>query len=185
MWNEKRMTRLFLVLAVAGLATVLLAGCNSATDDPDQSENLVNVDSFDPVAACVDVDGKLVDVDGDGTKDQVFYDTINTANFTSRMRGQANSAFNDVTFTTMEIRYDMKIGTPPPRREEGVQITVPAGGTASVDITTVEAPDIPVYFHGGEVGDVVITFRGRDASGEKAVTRARLPIYTRTECEQQ
>ena len=173
-----------LVLAVVALAAFLLAGCNSATDEPDQSDNLVSVDSFDPLAACVDVDGEMVDVDGDGTKEQVFMDVVNTANFVSRMRGDASSSFNDVTFTDMEIRYDMRVGTPPPTRREAVTITVPAGGTASADITTVQAYDIPVYFHLGDEGDIVITFRGKDASGEKATTRARLPLYTRTVCEE-
>ena len=185
MRNEWNVRRPLLVLAVLALAAATMLACNSATDDPDQSENMVKVTGFEPLGACVDIDGQMMDTNGDGTDEQVFVDVLNTAQLTSYLRGTASSSMNDVVFTEMEIRYDLDIGSPPPTRREGVQVTVPAGGTASVDITTVESKDIPVYFHGGEEGNIVITFRGKDVSGEPVVTTGRLPIYTRTVCEGQ
>ncbi len=170
-----------LVLLVVSL---LAWGCNSSTDDPKISENLVTVKSANPTEACVDVDGELVDLDEDGTKETtVFESTDQTISFDSRKRVDGVGEFSDVIFTRVEISYELNAGTPPPTRTEGLTITVPAGGTASHGMTTVLSTDVAAgYFVLGAQGWVHLRFTGRDASGKPADAEGQFQIRTVTAC---
>jgi hypothetical protein len=173
-----------LMLALA-LALVGAFGCNSATDDPDVSNNLVTVSSFDPVDACADYDGELADLDGDGTEDDVVYtDVVQQVNFDSRMRGSGEpSAFNDVIFKQVRYDYEFDAGTPPPSRVEDITVTVPAGGGASVGLTTILAQDVRDFIDGATRGSVKLTFTGEDAAGEDAeVAVGYTPVNPKTIC---
>ncbi len=172
-----------LILAVAGLA----AGCSDATDDPGISGNLVTVSGVDPTEACIDVDGELVDLDGDGTEETVFTSTENSINFTSTLRGSSSGDFKDVLFTSMDVVYVITAGPVPPNRlNELISIEVPAGGSADFGMTTVEAQDIiDGFFTGATEGSVRVTFRGADLSGEPASTTAQMPIRAVSVCEGQ
>ncbi|MDQ7008138.1 MAG: hypothetical protein Q9Q40_12995 [Acidobacteriota bacterium] len=176
--------RVWSPLAALGLVVVLTAvACNNATDDPGVSENVVTVSSVNPLTACVDVDGELVDLDGDGTKETTVYSSVTqTINFDSRLRGQAGGAWNDVIFSSVDINYILD-GSAPPDRSESVTITVPAGGTASQELTTVLATDIAAgFFSLGERGRIDLVFRGEDASGEPMTARGQVPVETATSC---
>lgn len=175
------------LLAIA--LAILAAGCNSSTDDPGISGNLVSISAIDPTEACVDVDGALLDLDGDGTKDDlVFVSTENAVNFESITRGlEPPTGFKDVNFTRMDVVYEITAGPQPPSRlNEGIAITVPAGGTAEFPLTTVFAQDIiDGFFTGDTRGSIRITFRGADLAGEPATTTGLLPIRAVSVCEGQ
>ena len=171
------------LVALGLVAAVTMVACNDSTDDPGISENLVTVSSVAPLNACVDVDGKLVDLDGDGTKETTVYESvIQEINFDSRLRGTAAGAFNDVIFSTVNINYILD-GSAPPNRTEAVTITVPAGETAAQELTTVLATDIAAgYFSLGEGGRIDLIFHGEDASGEPMTARGQIPVETATGC---
>ncbi len=170
-------------VCLAALLMLVVVGCNDFTDDPEISNNLVNVSSFSPLSACVDYDGELVDTDGDGTTDTtVFTSVVQDVSFDSRVRGGGGSTFNDVIFTSVNISYSVTGGTAPPPRNETITVTVPAGGSASVPVTSVIAGDIPGNFGATTRGNIVMTFSGADASGEPASATGRTPIETANIC---
>ncbi|HHN73853.1 MAG TPA: hypothetical protein ENK10_01360 [Acidobacteria bacterium] len=176
--------RIWSPLAALGLVAALtLVACNNATDDLETSENVVTVSSVDPLNACVDVDGKLVDLDGDGTKETTVYSSVlQDINFDSRLRGQSNGVWSDVIFSSVAINYTLE-GNAPPNRNEAVTITVPAGGTATQELTTVLATDIAAgFFSLGEKGRIDLIFRGKDASGKPMTARGQIPVETATSC---
>ena len=180
----KSWTRIVLGLALLLAGAALLVGCNSENDDPDESGNRVTIDSFAPSNSCVDYDGSLVDVDGDGTEEVVFIDTVNTVNFASRVRGSSSSAFQDVIFTEMDVIYEYSVGSPPPdRRDIAVNVTVPIDGTATLPVTTVLAQDASVYFDGSTRGNIRLNFRGEDAAGKPYSTSGAMEIRSVTVCE--
>lgn len=175
-------SRRFAACAVAATALALMAGCNSATDDPTESEARVTVSSVNPTTACVDVDGIPQDVNGDGTNEQVFESVVQTINLQSRVRGSGSSTWSDAVFTSVQIRYDMTVGIAPPTRNEGLAVTVPAAGTGSVGMTTVLADDIINFWRegvgagSGTRGTIRLKFTGRDAGGEPVTATGSIPI---------
>ncbi len=181
-------SRRFAACAVAATALALMAGCNSATDDPTTSEAQVTVSSVNPTTACVDVDGIPQDVNGDGTNEQVFESVVQTINLQSRVRGSGSSTWSDAVFTSVQIRYDMTNGSPPPTRNEGLAVTVPAAGTGSVGLTTVLADDIIIFWREGAGsgsatrGTIRLKFTGRDAGGEPVTATGSIPIEAVAVC---
>ncbi len=171
-----------LVLLMAVVALVAI-GCNSSIDDPDKSENQVTVSGAKPTEACVDVDGELIDEDGDGTKEsRVFTSFEQTIGFSSRVRAGAKGPFHDVIFTSVDIAYSMGRSAPP-NRTEGVTITVPSGGTSNHGMTTILSTDTAAgYFILGDKGWIDMTFRGKDAAGKPMTATGRFQVRTATAC---
>ncbi len=169
-----------LLAVVAFLAT----GCNSSIDDPDVSNSQLSVAAISPSEACVDWDGTQIDTDGDGTLDgTAYFSTDQVVNFESRVRGSnANSPWNDVVLTECEISYKMDIGFPPPPRRFGVQVSIPANGTGSVGLTTVDPNDVPAFFGPGDQGSIILRFSGKDAGGEPVSVSGSTRLLTATEC---
>ncbi|RMG45446.1 MAG: hypothetical protein D6718_07365 [Acidobacteria bacterium] len=171
------------IIALGLIAAALLAACNGDIDDPDISSNLVAVAAFNPTSACVDVDGEGVDTNGDGTVDtQTFTSVQQTVTLDSRMRGSASSNLNDVIFNQVTIDYQMTAGGVPPQRTETITVTVPAGGTADVDVTTVLGADIPTYFSLNSRGNIQLTFRGHDIAGNPATAVGWTAVEPATVC---
>ncbi len=170
----------FLLLAAA---VAIIAGCNSLTDDPGDSTAIVTVTSFSPTEACVDYDGTPVDDNGDGTTDFTTYVSVeNTVAFESTIRNGSDGTFNDVTFSRVDIYYEMTAGPGPANRlGEQVSFTVPAGGTADYGLTTVLATDVPL-FDATSRGSIRLVFSGRDVAGEPRRAEGRLPIRSVTFC---
>jgi len=171
-------------LALAALA-MLLAGCSDSNDDPGESPNRVTMAASDPLEACVDIDGTLEDTDGDGSKDDpVFFSVSQQITFDSRVRGSVASEWEDVILEEVEFSYDLRGGVSPPKRSSGISVTIPAGGTASTGITTVDAKDIIAgYFDGVREGTINVKFRGHDVSGEPIRVSGRIPLVTANACE--
>jgi hypothetical protein len=172
---------------LAALAALLLLGtvaCNEATDDPEISDNLVTVAGFSPLSACVDYDGEPVDENGDGTADfTTFTSVVQTVTFDSRLRGSSSGPFLDVILTNVDVAYDLINGTNPAARTETITVTVPAGGTASVPVTSVLASDIAAgNFGSSTTGNILMTFRGADATGEPVSTVGRTPVESVNFC---
>jgi len=166
-------------------AAALVAGCNSATDDPNQSSAIVTVSSVSPSEACVDYDGTPQDTDGDGTPDTTVYESVeNTVNFESRLRNSDSGAFRDVIFSRVDILYEMTAGPQPPNRlGEQITVSVPAGGTASLGLTTVLANDVAAgFFDGTSRGSIRMVFHGQDVAGEPQRTEGSVPIRSVTVC---
>lgn len=179
-------------LSILGLAMLLTAGCNSATDDPGQSEAIVAMADADPSVACADVDGVEKDLNGDGTNEIVFESVVQELTLESRVRSGGNVDFSDVIFDNVEIRYDLTVGQPPPRRSEGIAVTVPAGGTGAISLTTIFGDDIINYWWelnpsnpgaGTAVrGTIRVKFTGRDAGGEPVTATGAIPIEAAGAC---
>ncbi|MDH3283231.1 MAG: hypothetical protein OEQ13_00680 [Acidobacteriota bacterium] len=172
--------------ALALLFAFGVVACNDVTDDPKISDNLVSLSGFAPLSACVDIDGELIDTTGDGTLDtSVFTSVVQSAGFDSRIRGTSSSGFNDVIFTSVDISYELTgapMGVPAPRTET-ITVTVPAGGSASVPVTSVLAGDVVAgFFDLATRGNVLMTFRGADVTGEPASATGRSPLETANIC---
>jgi len=178
-------TRTYFRPVILALMVVALGyACNDTTDDPEVSGNLVSVAGFSPSSACVDFDGEPVDEDGDGTADfTAFTSVVQDVLLDSRIRGDnPNSEFLDVIFSSVEIEYSISGGTAPPDRVDLITATVPAGGTATVGVTTVLAGDISGNFMGGTSGNATMTFKGEDASGEPVSAVGQTPIESANVC---
>lgn len=181
-WQRTRLT------ALSFLVVVLLLGfgCNSATDDPDVSDNLVVMTSADPTEACVDYDGVEEDVNGVPTI--VYTGVTQTINLESRPRGTGGtSAWQDVIFTDVTITYEMDSGLAPPPGTFPVagQLIVTSGGATAYPMVTVQAEDIadPNYFESGSRGRIVLEFSGEDVSGKPATATGNIRLFTASECE--
>jgi hypothetical protein len=173
-----RSTGLVWLAILAGFA-VILAGCNSATDDPDVSDNLVSVASADPTEACVDYDGE----EQDGSI--VYSGVLQDITLESRPRGgSGDSVWQDVIFDEVVITYDMDEGAAPAPKTEAVQVTVPAGGTTDYPLVTVEAVDVadPTLFERGASGRIVLEFRGENVSGKPASASGNIRLFTASIC---
>ena len=171
-----------LLLVVVALFAL---GCNSSTDDPDTANSQLSVTALSPSEACVDWDGTEVDTNGDGTFDGTAYlGTTQVVNFQSIVRGSSSdSPWNDIVLTECEISYKMDYGFPPPPRRFGVQVAIPANGTGSVGVTTVDPNDIPAFFGPGDQGTVILKFYGEDAGGHPASAVGSTRLLTATECD--
>lgn len=152
----------------AGLAVLGLiaggAGCNSATDDPDTSENQISVAAVSPTTACVDVDG-------DGT---TIYNVLQDFTLQSRTRGSNGGAvWNDAYINSVDITYTMDDGgSVPPPLSLGLSLTVKANSTGTTPVETVPVSYIPAYFPAaGRLGHITLKFKGRDAGGEVVSVR--------------
>lgn len=174
-------TKAPLLIALICVLAVVSAGCNSDTDDPGISVNNVTVASISPTDACVDIDGEPTDTDGDGTVDSnVFTSVLQQIAFDSRTRNNF-SVHNDVIFSAVDIDYIMTAGPAPPNRTDAVTITVPAGGTASTGLNTVQARDVP-SFDSTSRGAIRLTFRGEDVTGEPATATGQTELHIATIC---
>jgi hypothetical protein len=174
-------TKVVLLSVLAALALVA-AGCNSSTDDPEVSENIVSVASADPTEACVDYDGE----DQDGTI--VFTGVLQSILLESRARGTSPpSVWQDVVFSDVRISYEMDVDgaiPAPAPRTEAVQVTVQAGGATEYPMTTVEAVDVADgHFERGDRGRIVLEFHGEDVSGKPATASGNIRLFTASECE--
>jgi len=171
------------LIAFGVIAVVVLAACNGAIDDPDPSASIVSVGAFTPISACVEI-GE--DIDGDGTIDPTTYSsTEQVVTLDSRLKGRATSNMNDVVFTKLTIDYLMTVGSGPPQRNEGIAVTVPAGGTTDVPIDTVLAADIPGFFTLASRGNIRVTFSGHDIAGRPVTAVGFTPIEPATVCSAQ
>ena len=182
----------FALTAFTVIAPVLLLviGCNKATQDPSSSENQITVVAVTPNTACVDVDGTILQ-NGSGNQ-VVYYDTVQKLTFQSIVRGNSTtqgSAWNNVTFDSIDISYAMNDGgpVPPPWVDKPGPITVPANGTTDASLVTVPVADIgpgTAFDTAGRVGSIFMVFRGKDAANQPAQTSVRIPLGTYTACQQ-
>ncbi|GEM_PF-2757174 len=180
-------TRPFFYLALSVILTALTAvGCNSNIEDPQESQNQVTVASVVPLQACVDYDGVMMDVDGDGTEEPVYFGVAQDVKLQSRIRGNTGiNKFSDVIFSSVTISYALSSGVNPPERIEAVTITVPADGFATQGIETVLGRDVvpPGFFGPGVTGTIYLRFRGEDAQGLPASATGQIPLATASVCD--
>lgn len=180
---EKMRTHVRPVILVLMVVAFAYA-CNDATDDPEVSDNLVTVAGFSPSSACADFDGVPIDEDEDGTIDFIAFIAVNqNVMLDSRIRGNTpNSEFLDVIFTSVDIEYAITGGTAPADRTDLITVTIPAGGNATVGITTILAGDISGNFMSGTSGSATMTFRGADVTGEPVSAVGQTPIESANVC---
>jgi hypothetical protein len=146
-----------LLVALAGLTA-----CNSALDDPDgpnvvlEAENViippVNGQS-DPITGCT------------------FTVTNATATFKNKPKNEpgGNEPFNDIVLQSVHVSYDWGPGQAPLADADfGLGGTVPANGTSAGQFAVISAVDLLLYE--GLTGSLVLTFHGRTVSGEAVST---------------
>jgi hypothetical protein len=192
MHGQPKWTLAVLLLAVA--AVLLAPGCNRDTDDPKVSESQLLVGSVAPIVACADVDGSAVDVNGDGTIDQVFMDYIQVFTFENRTRGAtatAGSVWNDAHLDHVDITYQLEQGSLPARANVPVDVTVKANSTATLSLVTVPAQDAMTFAAGGANeglstrGVVTLLFKGADAGGRAVSVSTQVEFGTYVTCPTQ
>lgn len=180
--RARGLTGLALLLALSLPA----GGCNSSTDDPDVSDNLVTVAGADPTEACVDWDGEPGE-DANGDPVTEFFGVNQSILLQSRPRGAVeDSVWQDVIFDEVRIAYEMEEGLAPPPRVEAVsEGTVPAGGTLDYPMETVLGSDVanPAYFEQGARGRIILEFRGENVAGKPATAEGNIRLFTASICE--
>lgn len=168
---------------LAGGVLLLVAaagGCNSATDDPDQSESVIRVAMTNPTSACIDGDGEL-----DELGNTVFTNVLVEYTFQSIVRGSGGSAWNTVTMSRAEVVFDPANGLP--TRARTFNTPVLANSTAKTSISVIDAEDVMEYFDLAAAGTptagkIRVTFTGRDAANNPVTTNSEISYVVANEC---
>jgi len=149
--------RTLALMAFAALA--VLPSCNSAIDDPDgpnvvlEAENL----TIPPINGQTDTTT--------GTCN--FTITNASATFKNKPKNEQAvvSPFNDIVLLSVHVSYDWGPGNAPQADGDfGLGGTVPANGTAPAQFAVVSGNDL--VLHEGEIASLVLTFTGKTVSGD-------------------
>ncbi len=171
-------TRTTFAIAALGAVLLLASACNSGTDDPDVSQNILSVALVSPTTACVDYDG-------DGT---AITNVLQNFTIQSRVRGTAtgtSAVWNDAIIEAADISYTMTDGLGDiPAKRIGVTLTVKANNTGTTSVETVSVAYVAQYFNTpGREGQITLRFSGHDAGGEALqISPVTVPVASAGAC---
>ena len=154
----RRSTQYLALLLVAAAGT-WLAGCNSAIDDADGPNVVLEVENMTipPVTASVDSSGNCT-----------FLIAQGTATFKNKPKnlGAGEEPFNDIVLQSLDVAYFWDDGVVTTGMTTGLGGTVPANGSSTASFMVVSSDAVSANNRAGHLANLRLTFRGVTISGD-------------------
>ncbi len=173
------MKKLYSLIAILLLASMVQLSCNEATDDPKLSDSFVTIESIEPQPFC--------SVPASQGIPPVYWDdnaTFTLANDAKDL-DPLPSHFEDVVISryTVSYQYTGPLGSVP-SFEEHINVKINGGSTSVFDAIVVRAVDKAAgYFVSGTEAIATVVFYGKDTGGEDVEASGTFTINFRDVCE--